>query len=177
LIVLSQQAVVRDRNADAAAHSYLRFAACLKLLGVGRFVRFTDLVNLDNVALGIVEEDLMPSFDGPRAEIGKGHVTLCQTALNALDIIGPERDMAAFKGIDGLLGAKRDVQIKGGQVHFARAIRQKSHASTIALVLDLLLVAGVGVALGKLEHMLIEIFQIGRVFGAQVDVMELRRHG
>jgi hypothetical protein len=85
--------------------------------------------------------------------------------------------MAALKRVDGLLGAKRDVQIEGGQVHFALAIREESHASAIALVLDLFLIAGVGVALGKFEHVLVEIFQIGGVFGAQVDVMELRCHG
>jgi hypothetical protein len=62
-------------------------------------------------------------------------------------------------------------------MHFALAVRQESHASAIALVLDLLLIAGVGVALGKLEYVLVEIFQIGWIFGAQVDVMKLRRHG
>ena len=51
MIVLSQQEIVRDRVADAAE---LRFAACLRLLDVGFLGGFTDLVNLDDVALGIV---------------------------------------------------------------------------------------------------------------------------
>src|SRR5450755_880726 len=177
LIGLSQQAIVTSRSEDAAVRPWLRFAACLELLDAGLFGGFTDLVNLDDVALGIVEEDLMPSFDGPCAEIGKGHIALCQTALDAFDVIRPERDMTALKRVDGLLGAKRDVQIEGGQVHFALAIRQESYASAIALILDLLLIAGVGVALRKLEHVLVEIFQIGGIFGAQVDVMKLCRHG
>ena len=33
------------------------------------------------------------------------------------------------------------------------------------------------VAFRKLEHVLVEIFQIGGIFGAQVDVMKLCRHG
>ena len=68
----------------------LRFAACFGLLDVGRFGGFTDLVNLDDVALGIVEEDLMPSFDGPCAEIRKGNATLGQAALDPFDIVGAE---------------------------------------------------------------------------------------
>ena len=165
---------MRDRTADAAEPC---FAACVRLLDVGFLGRFTDLVNLDDVALGIVEEDLMPSFNGPCPEIGKGHVPLGQTTLDAFDVIRPESDMAALKRVDGLLGAKRDIEVERGQVHFALAVRQEGNASAIALVLDLLLIAGVGVALGKLEYVLVEIFQIGGIFGAQVDVMKLRGNG
>ena len=43
----------------------------------------------------------------------------------------------------------------------------------MALVLDLLLIAGVGVALGDCEHVFVEDFQVGGILGAQVDVMEL----
>ena len=48
--MLSQQAIVRERTAEP------RVAGALKSLDVGLFGRFTDLVNLDDVALGIVEE-------------------------------------------------------------------------------------------------------------------------
>jgi hypothetical protein len=102
---------VRDRSPDGTVRPQLRFAACFGLLDVGRFGGFTDLVNLDDVALGIMEENLMPSFDGPCAEISKGYVALCQSALNAFDVIRPESDMATLKRVDGLLGAKCHIQI------------------------------------------------------------------
>ena len=115
--MLSQQAIVRDGGSQTVRSCASQPAS--SYLTSDFLAGFTDLVNLDDVALGIVEEDLMPSFDGPCAEISKGHVALGQTALDAFDVIRPESDMAALKRVDRLLGAKRHIQIEGGQVHFA----------------------------------------------------------
>ena len=84
--------------------------------------------------------------------------------------------MAALERVDGLFGTERHVQIEGRQVHFAWAIGQKGDAPSISLIFNLLLIAAVSVAFGQLEYVLVEILEVRRILGAQVDVVKLRRH-
>ena len=94
-----------------------------------------------------MEEDLLPPRDGPGPVVGEGHATLRQAALDPLDVVRPERDVAALERVDGLSGAERHVQIEGGEMHLARAVGQE--ANTIR---DLIIRG-----LGQLEHVLVEV--------------------
>ena len=60
------------------------------------------LVHLDDVAFGVVEEDLRPALHGPGAVIGKRDAFLRQAPLEGVDIVGAEGDVAALDGVDRL---------------------------------------------------------------------------
>ena len=64
------------------------------------------LVHLDDVAVGVIEEDLLPAFHGPGAEVRVGDALLLQPALEGIDVVGAEGDVAALDGVDGLAGAE-----------------------------------------------------------------------
>src|SRR5688500_20223494 len=51
------------------------------------------LVHLDDVAVGVVEEDLLPAFHGPGAVVGEGDALVRQALLEGLDVIGAEGEI------------------------------------------------------------------------------------
>src|SRR3954470_22144293 len=75
----------------------------------GRLV--VGLVYLDDRAVRILQENLVPAFHGPDAVIGKLDILLPQHGLERLDIVGAERDVAPVHRIEALSGAERDAEI------------------------------------------------------------------
>ena len=57
-------------------------------------------MDLDHRAAGIVEEDLVPCQREGRAIIDIAYTLGFKVSLERLDVIGPERDMAALQRID-----------------------------------------------------------------------------
>src|SRR5689334_3102231 len=56
-------------------------------------------MDLDDIAFGVIEEDLMPAIHCPRAVIRIRHAFFLKPLLECFDVIGPERDMTALERI------------------------------------------------------------------------------
>ena len=61
------------------------------------FGSLVDLMHLDDVAVRIVEEDLVPAVHGPGAVVRIGHALFVEPLLEGGDVVGAEGDVAAFK--------------------------------------------------------------------------------
>src|SRR6516162_6733490 len=91
------------------------------------------LMNLDDVALGVVEEDLMPAVHGPGAIVRVGDAFLVEPLLEGRDIVGSERNVSALQRVDGLFGAEPDGEVLLREVELRGAIMQKRDIATVAL--------------------------------------------
>jgi hypothetical protein len=91
--------------------------------------RFRELVlmDFDDVALGVMEEDLLSTPHGPSTVIREGDARLAQRPLERFDVIRPERDVAALEGVDRVLGAKADAEVPLRQAPLGRAIGDEGH--------------------------------------------------
>src|SRR5262249_42449491 len=73
------------------------------------------LVHFDDVAVRIVEEDLLPTLHRPGAEVGVGNAVLLEAALEGLDVVGAKGDVTTLNRVDCLAGAKAHAKILLGQ--------------------------------------------------------------
>ena len=73
-------------------------------------------MDLDDVACGIVEENLVPAIHCPLAVVGIWDVFLIKPPFESFNIIGAEGDAAALKRIDDVIGAEADAVICRGQM-------------------------------------------------------------
>ena len=98
---------------------------------------------LDDVALRVVEKDLVPFGGEGGAVIGKGNAVITEMLLEPLDVVRAEGDMAAFNRVDMSAVSRRHVQIPFGKMHLHAAFRGE---------FDLAVVPGVagGVRSGKI---------------------------
>src|SRR5262245_60619542 len=71
-------------------------------------VSLISLMDLDDVALWVIEEDLIPPFHRPSAVVRVWNAFLVESLLECGNIVGPKRDMAAFQRVDSVLMAKAD---------------------------------------------------------------------
>ena len=157
-------------------------------IGRGRFARLScristvfgrarvdDLVNLDHVAIGIVEEDLVPAFHCVAAPVGIGYALILKMLFERRDIIGAIGDMAPFKRVNRVARAERVEHIAGCQVHLDVAISHKRHIPDQAFaVIDRRQV--VGVIIAERQDIAIESVHRGHVCRTQVDVVEFELH-
>jgi hypothetical protein len=102
-------------------------------------------MDLDDVACGIVEENLMPAVHRPLAVVGIGDVLLLKPPFESFNIIGAEGDVAAFKRIDDVVGAEADAKICRGQMHLSLAISQESSRNSLPRQVDEFALNPVGV--------------------------------
>src|SRR5690606_25229389 len=91
------------------------------------------LVDLDDVAFRVVEEDLLPAAHRPVAVVGISNAVGLEVALESLDVVGAERDVAALERVERLAGAKADVQIPLGEMHLGSAVGDKGDVARVAL--------------------------------------------
>ena len=61
---------------------------------------FSDLVNLDDVAVGVIEKDLLPTGHGGVPPIGKGDALVVQMRLERREIVGAIGNMPPRHGVD-----------------------------------------------------------------------------
>src|SRR5437667_9336507 len=97
------------------------------------------LMHFDDVAVWVVEEDLVPAAHRPAAIIGILDALLAESLLECRDVVGAERDVAAVDRIDDLSGAKADAEILLGDVKLRRAVAHERDSARIALIRDALL--------------------------------------
>ena len=89
-------------------------------------------MNLDDVALGIVEEDLVqPSLPTFRSQ-SRGSF-LFEAALECLNVVGSKTEVAAVERVDEVLHAKPEVDVPSGEVEFDCPIGDEVDVSAIAV--------------------------------------------
>src|SRR6266540_3767624 len=86
-----------------------------------------DLMHLDDVAVEIIEENLLPASHGPAAVVGIGNAFFLQMSLERGDVVGAEGNVAAFHRIDNIAGPKAGLEIPLGQMHLRHSIGDKGH--------------------------------------------------
>ena len=132
-------------------------------------------MNFDDVAVGVVEENLAPTFDRPVAVIGIGNALLLQAFLECRHVVGAESDVAFFKWIDDLPGAEADAEIFFGKVHLGGAIGYEGNFAVVAICCR-----GAGCLHRRfaieVEDGAIEFVQRRDIVRAQVDVVQLDLH-
>lgn len=93
----------------------------------------SDLMNLDDVAVGIVEENLLPPVHRPGAIIGVRDPLLLQVPLECFEIVGSEGDVASLQRVDGLTGSEGDTQVLLRQVDLSMAVSDEPDVASIPL--------------------------------------------
>ncbi len=73
-------------------------------------------MDFDDVAFRVVEEDLLPAAHGPGAVVQERDALVPEVALERLQVVGPERDVAALERVDGVSGAEADPEVALRQV-------------------------------------------------------------
>ena len=96
------------------------------------------LMHLDHVAVGIVEEDLLPAAHRPAAVVGIADALFVEPLLECRDVVGAERDVAALDRIDHLAGAEADAHVLLGEMKLRRPVGDERDIAGIALILDAL---------------------------------------
>lgn len=135
-------------------------------------------MHLNDVAVRILQEDLVPVRHCPHAVIRIGNFQIVEALLEALDVVSPEAEVPTVQGVDRLLHPEAQVDVFSGQVEFDRTISHEVHVGAVA-------VSGVGVAADMLlildpverENVAVELGEARNVFGAEVHVMEMEFHG
>src|SRR4029077_13262335 len=91
------------------------------------------LVDLDDIALGVVEEDLMPAVHRPLAVVGIGDVLCREPPLEGGNIVGSDGDVAALEWIDSVVGAETDAEVLGGEMNLGLAVGHEGDRGGVAL--------------------------------------------
>src|SRR3954453_8089668 len=60
----------------------------------------TILMDLDDIAFGVVKEDLLPTVHGPGAIVREGDAALLEPPLERFNVVRPECDVAALDRVD-----------------------------------------------------------------------------
>ncbi len=94
------------------------------------------LVHFDDVAVRIVEENLLPAGHRPVAKVGIFDALVVEPLLEGVEVVGAEGDVAALHRIDHLAGAEAYVHVLLGDMHLHRAVGDEGDVARIALILD-----------------------------------------
>src|SRR5690606_33772583 len=132
------------------------------------------LMNLDDVAIRIVKEDLLPAVHRPSAIIRKRDALFLEPLLEGLDVVRSKSDMASLQRVDGVSGPKGAVQVSFGQVQLHVPVRHEADLSRIPLRGH----AG-GVELRillELEDVTVELSHGGNVARRQIDMVQFQFH-
>ncbi len=132
-------------------------------------------MDFDDVAFGVVEEDLLPAVHGPGAVVGEGDALGAQVRLEGFDVVGAEGDVALVDGIDGLARAEADIEIAFGQMELRRAVRHEGDLAGVALVRNA--ARRQGRFLVEAQDVAIERVERGHVLRYDIHVMQLELHG
>src|SRR5690349_23742890 len=104
--------------------------------GYRSIVLLLNLVHFDDVAFGVVKENLLPTAHRPGAVVRIGNALVLQALLKGLDIVGAEGYMAALHRVYCLAGAKIDAQILLCQVKLGRAVGTEGNPAGIAVLIE-----------------------------------------
>src|SRR5579871_1952923 len=91
-------------------------------------------MDLDDIAFGVIKEDLMPAVHGPGPVIRIGNALLVEALLEGGDVVGPEGDVSAVERIDRLPGPEADTEVLFCQVKLRGAVVKKCDLAGVALL-------------------------------------------
>ncbi len=134
-------------------------------------------MNLDDIALGILKEHLVPFFGKGRSIVGIGDAVVVQQFLESRNIIGSEGNMPAFNRIDGLTVFECHTKIYLGQMHLHMTICGKTDLAALAAVFGLIRSGEVlDRDVVQPEDVRVEMMQALHVLRDIVDVVEFQFH-
>jgi hypothetical protein len=134
-----------------------------------------NLMDFDDVALWILEEDLVPAIHRPIAIIRIWHTIFFEALLETFNIVCAEGNMAAVQRVQRVTCTEAYAKITRGQMELNFAIGAKGHIASIAL--------GGNTSIPECwlrrqsQDVPIKILHLRHVFGAEIHVMELECHG
>jgi len=131
----------------------------------------SDLMNLDDVAVGIVEENLLPPVHRPGAIVGVGDPVLLEAPLECFEIVGSEGDVASLQRIYSLPSPERDTQILFRQMDLGMSVSDEPDLAGIPLGDDSRRLQG-GLVL-QAENCPVEVGHPGHIGRAEVYVVQL----
>src|SRR5262245_63326182 len=91
------------------------------------------LVHLDDLAVRVVEEDLLPALHGPGAIVRERDALGLEARLEGVDVVGAEGDVAALDGVDRLPRAEAYPQVLLGEVELGGAVAQERDLAGVAV--------------------------------------------
>jgi hypothetical protein len=135
-------------------------------------------VDLDNVAIRVLQEDLIPTGDRPAAIVGIADAQLVAPTHETLDVVSAETKVAMPHRIDGLLHLEAGIQVALGPMELDVAIREEVYLARIGAIVAFstdygMLIVGNGT---QLEQIFIKIGQSGEIVGAKIHVVEFELH-
>ena len=74
-------------------------------------------MNLDDIAVGVVEEDLVPAIDGAFTPVGIGNALLVEMRLEGGKLVSAIGDMAPGDRVDDQPGPEAGLDVATRQVH------------------------------------------------------------
>ena len=136
------------------------------------------LMHFDDIALGILEKDLMPLLGKGRAIVGIGDALTVKVFQKSRQVVRPKRDVAPVDGVDHLPVAKRDIKLTLGQMHLHRPLRRKA---------DLAIITCRALGLGARKVVLRNVVQLKQprvkivhpvdVVRDEIDMVKFKFHG
>jgi hypothetical protein len=136
------------------------------------------LMDFDNVAIGVVQEDLVPTGDSPAAVVRIADTHGVALAHETLNVIGAEAEVAMTHGVDELLHLVARVEVALGPVELDVTVGQEVDFAGVGPVITLaadyrVCIVGDG---PQLEQRLVELCEPRQVIRAEVHVMKLELH-
>ena len=89
-------------------------------------------MDLDDIAVGVVEEDLVPAIDGAFAPVGIGNALLVEMRLEGGKIVTAIGDMALGDRIDDQPGPEAGLDVARRQMHLDVTVGHESDITGIA---------------------------------------------
>ena len=127
---------------------------------------------LDDVAVGIVEEYLIPTGHRPCSVIRIGDFLFFEAALEGLNVVRSKAEVAPIQRIDDVLHAEAEVDIPARQVKFDRSVSHEVDVSPVTIGgIDALIVDR-----AKVEYRAVKLGQAGHILGTQIHVVEFHIH-
>jgi hypothetical protein len=134
-------------------------------------------MDLDDVAIGVVQEDLVPTSDSPNAVIRVTNTELIEPPFERHDVIGTETEMPVMHRVDELLHFEPGKQILLGEMKFDGAVAYKINFAVVANFRTAVVNARSPIVdCAEVEDRLIEARKTTKVVGTQVEVMEFEIH-
>lgn len=136
------------------------------------------LMNLDDVTIRVVQEDLVPTRNGPAAVIRVTNAKLIALAHEALDVIGAEAEVTVTHGVDELLHLEARIKVPLRPVELDIPVGQKVHLARVGAVITLTANDGVSLVVdgAQVKQRFVELRQPRQVVRADVHVVKLELH-
>jgi hypothetical protein len=135
-------------------------------------------MHFDDMAIGVLQEYLIPAGDRPAAIVRITDVQLVAPTHETLDVVRAETEVTVSHWIDRLLHLEAGIQVALGPMKFDVAVSQEIDLAHVGAVSTVSAHYGMLVIRDRTQfkQILVEARQPGKVVRAQVHMMELKLH-